>query len=742
MAATTGPIRQRHSSRAEAEGPAASRDTDRAVEEVMRLVNEVTSGHLDARGDVSQFSGQAAELVAVVNRMVDALVRPMRTASRAIDQIAHGRIPEFIIEEYPGEFNDIKRNVNTFLATMYGMHHEMQNLVRAITEGKLNTRGNDWDFEGNWQELIRGVNQAIDAFVGPYRVAATYVDRISDGDIPDPLKSAYRGDFNQIRKNLNRLIATLNSFASDMKAMSDAHKAGAIDAVIPEERFDGAYRAMAIGVNQGTRLHIDVLFRILDILTAYADGDFTPVLEPLPGKQAVANEKMNQLQHNLRTVAAELADLARAAVEGRLDTRVEADRYSGDWHTLAAGINDTLDAVINPISEARGVLDRLSAYDLTARVLGDYRGDHAQIKDALNLTASALHDALAQVAELVNRVSVAGTRIAEISQGVASGAAEQARSVGETSTSLDQIGQGSVLNVEKAGQALLITRNALAAAEAGTSAAGRMIEAVQEIRHSTGDSLSIVQDIDGIAHQTDDLARNASIQAAHVGEASRGFAVVAQAVRDLAARSRETAQQLDAFGQANAGPALASGRTSQPGNRDDTARRVAHEIDQIAIQTNVLAVNAAIEAAHVEAAGIGLEAVTEKVRELASRSKESALKTGAQLEASARLAADGSAMSDEIGMQLMNLVEAVQEVTTLVEEVANASQVQKRAVESVAESVGIISAVTQRNADGARASSVAAEDLAREGRLLEQLVARFTLRPTGDGEPEEAREAA
>jgi methyl-accepting chemotaxis protein len=742
MAATTRPARQRVAPPSEECAGGASRGTDSAVDEVMRLVNEVTSGHLDARGDVRRFSGQDAELVAVVNRMVDALVRPMRTASRAIDQIAHGRIPEFIIEEYPGEFNDIKRNVNTFLATMYGMHHEMQNLVRAITEGKLNTRGNDWDFEGNWQEMIKGVNQAIDAFVGPYRVAATYVDRISDGDIPDPLKSAYRGDFNQIRKNLNRLISTLNSFATDMQAMSEAHKAGEIDAVIPEGRFDGAYRAMAIGVNQGTRLHIDVLFRILDILTAYADGDFTPVLERLPGKQAVANEKMNQLQQNLRTVVAELADLARAAVEGRLDRRVEADRFSGDWHTLASGINDTLDAVINPISEARGVLNRLSRYDLTARVHGDYRGDHAQIKDALNLTASALHDALVQVADLVARVSGAGTRIAEISQGVAAGAAEQARSVEETSSSLKEIGLGSVLNVEKAGQALTITKQALASAEAGTSAAGRMIEAVQEIRHTTGDSLSIVQDIDGIAHQTDDLARNASVQATHVGEASRGFAVVAQAVRDLAARSRDTAQQLDAFAQSDAGRAGASQASGRSAASDEKARQVAHEIDQIAIQTNVLAVNAAIEAAHVEAAGIGLEAVTEKVRELASRSKDSALKTGAQLEASARLAADGSAMSDEIGMQLMNLVDAVQEVASLVEGVANASQDQKRAVETVAESVGLISAVTQRNAEGARASSVAAEDLAREGQALEALVARFTLDRTKAAQPDQEREAA
>jgi methyl-accepting chemotaxis protein len=124
--------------------------------------------------------------------MLDGLVGPLRLASRALDQIAHGSIPEFVTEDYTGEFDLIKRNVNTFLATMYGMHHEIQNLVQAIKHGRLLTRGNDWDFEGKWRELIAGLNEVIDTFMHPFEVVATCMSRISRGDIQSPSRVGTR----------------------------------------------------------------------------------------------------------------------------------------------------------------------------------------------------------------------------------------------------------------------------------------------------------------------------------------------------------------------------------------------------------------------------------------------------------------------------------------------------------------------------------------------------------------------
>ena len=57
-------------------------------------------------------------------------------------------------------------------------------MTKAAVEGKLATRGNAGQFEGGYRQIVSGVNQTLDAVIGPLNVAAEYVDRISKGDIP------------------------------------------------------------------------------------------------------------------------------------------------------------------------------------------------------------------------------------------------------------------------------------------------------------------------------------------------------------------------------------------------------------------------------------------------------------------------------------------------------------------------------------------------------------------------------
>jgi len=74
---------------------------------------------------------------------------------------------------------------------------------------------------------------------------------------------------------------------------------------------------------------------------------------------------------------------------------------------MIQGINDTLDAVMGPVNEAADVLKKVAARDLTARVTGDYQGDHAQIKNALNQAVQNLDEGLDQVGAGSEQVSSA-----------------------------------------------------------------------------------------------------------------------------------------------------------------------------------------------------------------------------------------------------------------------------------------------------------------------------------------------
>ena len=141
--------------------------SESVYEVIKQLSKTMVAGQLDSRGDASALEGNDAEAIQLINEMIDALVSPIRLAGNALDEIAHGTLPPFVIDDYQGEFNQIKQNINTLLAILYGMHGETEHLINSVSHGKLRTRGNDWDYQGIWKDLIGGMNSTLDAVIAP-----------------------------------------------------------------------------------------------------------------------------------------------------------------------------------------------------------------------------------------------------------------------------------------------------------------------------------------------------------------------------------------------------------------------------------------------------------------------------------------------------------------------------------------------------------------------------------------------
>jgi len=234
-----------------------------------------------------------------------------------------------------------------------------------------------------------------------------------------------------------------------------------------------------------------------------------------------------------------------AGRDGRLAQRANADRTEGVYRKLLRGVNDTLDAALAPINEASLVLDSLSRRDLTVRVTGDYKGNHAKMKESVNSTAEELARSLARVAASVNQVSNAAGQIATSSQAVASGASEQASAIEETSAQLESMQSTTRQSADNAQQADTMAQLARGAATEGTAAMHGMQEAMTRIRASAESTSQIIKDINEIAFQTNLLALNAAVEAARAGEAGRGFAVVAEEVRSLALRAKDASAKTE-----------------------------------------------------------------------------------------------------------------------------------------------------------------------------------------------------
>lgn len=245
--------------------------------------------------------------------------------------------------------------------------------------------------------------------------------------------------------------------------------------------------------------------------------------------------------NTLRGLIEQTNTLTAAARKGDLTTRGDAKLFQGAYRELVEGINETLDAVAQPIAEASAVLDQVARKDLTARMTGTYAGDFAKIQRSLNHALDNLEEALAQVNASSDQVASASGEISTGSQVLAQGANEQASALEEISSSLQEMTSMTQQNAANAQEGNNLAGITQERTQNGVDAMRQLVKALDLIKGSSGETARIVRTIDEIAFQTNLLALNAAVEAARAGEAGKGFAVVAEEVRALAMRSAEAA---------------------------------------------------------------------------------------------------------------------------------------------------------------------------------------------------------
>ncbi|WP_038054028.1 MULTISPECIES: methyl-accepting chemotaxis protein, partial [Thermomonas] len=491
--------------------------------------------------------------------------------------------------------------------------------------------------------------------------------------------------------------------------------------------------AAAIGISRSI---VRPLREVVGVANAVSQGNLDSRIACNDGSE------IGDLARAMRGMVATLGEFATAQTQlehehdaGNIDFRIDPSRFRGAYGRMAEGINSVVAAHIQVKMNAIRIVAQYARGDL-AEDIERYPGQKARVTEAVDAVKAGM---LAINAEIKTLVEAAVTG----DFGKRGNARRFEFVYAELVEALNNLMATADHGLSEVGEVLSSVADGDLTRRIDTHLPGRFGELANDtnrtVEHLTGivgqirtGSESINASASEIARGNEDLSRRTEQQAAALEETASSMEELTSTVKQNADNARQASQLAHgAAGVAVRGGEVVGQVVETMSGITASSHRIADiigVIDGIAFQTNILALNAAVEAARAGEQGRGFAVVAAEVRTLAQRSAGAAKEIKQLITDSVSQVETGSALVDQAGRTMGEIVDSVKRVTDIMADISAASQEQSAGIEQVNQAITQMDEGTQQNAALVEEAFAAAQSMEHQANELVGLVAAFNTR--------------
>ncbi len=289
---------------------------------------------------------------------------------------------QYVTDSVRSSYAEVNADVCAVRDAVNALVSDANMLSSAAVEGKLSTRADASKHQGDYRKVVQGVNDTLDAVIGPLKVSSAYVEKISKGEIPAKIVKEYKGDFNTLKNDLNACIDGLGGLVEAgevLKRMAVNDYTKSVDG-----KYSGIFADVARSINE-VKIRIAHITKTVQKISKGDLGDL-PEYRQI-GHRSEEDELVPSLIVLMGSLDALVTDanmVANAVLDGHMHIRADAGKHDGKFRDVIEGVNGTIEAVDVPLKETMRIADAYAGGDLTARVEIETKGDFIKFGQALD----------------------------------------------------------------------------------------------------------------------------------------------------------------------------------------------------------------------------------------------------------------------------------------------------------------------------------------------------------------------